>query len=281
MSGELKVVSIFLTIFIGLVLANTLKTDETIVEYETVLQREFRTVKSDSDIVPITNGLVRPILYSQIHDLERLPPFEEKSRFINIILPAILVARYELNQDLLRLNTLLDEQEWSASDSLFLQQLSTNYRTDNVELLRERLLTHPNSIVLAQAAVESGWGKSRFFREANNLFGVWSFDPKEPRIRAGVSRIDYQVYLREYTDISRSIKDYYKTIGRNRSYRAFVKKRLSSQNVKVLVPLLKAYSERGEAYTDQLLSMIKFNEFEQYDNYTIDPASFVTRVVEK
>lgn len=281
MSGEVKVVSIIILLFLGLILANSLKTSEDKLTYETVLKTQLKLVGSEADIISISDGLVKPILYRQVSILEELPPFEEKSRFIDIILPAILVARHEIKQDLERLTNLSNAQEWSESDSLFLRGLSTSYRTDNLELLKQRLVTHPNSIVLAQAAVESGWGRSRFFREANNLFGVWSFNANESRIRASMSRDDYQVYLRKYNDISESIKDYYKTIGRHRSYRAFVRKRMMSQDVKVLVPLLKAYSERGDAYTNQLLSMIKFNEFEQYDTYTIDPSYFVTSVVKR
>lgn len=281
MSGEAKVVSILLLLFLGLILANSFKNDEVDLAYETVLRTELRLVKSDEDIEPITSGLVKPILYSEVNTLDELPPLEEKGRFINIMLPAILVARYQIKQDLERLTSLSNAQEWSALDSLFLKGLTDAYKTDNLRLLQQRLITHPNSIVLAQAAVESGWGRSRFFREANNLFGVWSFDVKESRIQAGSSRKDYQVYLRKYDNISESIKDYYKNVGRHRGYRAFVRKRAESQNVKALVPLLRAYSERGDAYTKQLLSMIKFNEFEQYDNYTIDPSYFVTSVVER
>ena len=34
----------------------------------------------------------------------------------------------------------------------------------------------PNSIVLAQAANESGWGSSRFATEFNALFGEYTYD---------------------------------------------------------------------------------------------------------
>jgi len=33
----------------------------------------------------------------------------------------------------------------------------------------------PTSIILAQAALESGWGNSRFTKEANNIFGHWTY----------------------------------------------------------------------------------------------------------
>ena len=34
----------------------------------------------------------------------------------------------------------------------------------------------PKELILAQAVVETGWGKSRFANEANNLFGIRTFD---------------------------------------------------------------------------------------------------------
>ena len=37
-------------------------------------------------------------------------------------------------------------------------------------------------LLLAQAALESGWGNSRFAREGNNLFGIRTYDLKEPHM---------------------------------------------------------------------------------------------------
>jgi Bax protein len=34
----------------------------------------------------------------------------------------------------------------------------------------------PNELIVAQAVVETGWGDSRFANEANNLFGIRTFD---------------------------------------------------------------------------------------------------------
>ena len=61
-----------------------------------------------------------------------------------------------------------------------------------------RLKTHPTSIVLAQAAIESGWGSSRFYKEANNVFGVWSYSENEPRIKAMEDREGKSVYVKKY-----------------------------------------------------------------------------------
>ncbi|MGI2103199.1 glucosaminidase domain-containing protein [Shewanella oncorhynchi] len=50
-------------------------------------------------------------------------------------------------------------------------------------MLLERVDILPPSLVLAQAAKESGWGTSRFAREGNALFGQWDFkgNGMEPR----------------------------------------------------------------------------------------------------
>lgn len=282
MSGEARVVALFTAALLVLVLLNKSRSvDVHSTELVSVLQTEVRQISSPDDIVPVNSGLVKPILYTEVGFLEELPPFEEKSRFIDIVLPAVLVAKYEIEQDLLHLSRLIEAEHWTEVDSAFLKRLSDTYRTDNLNELKSRLRTHPNSIVLAQAAVESGWGRSRFFREANNLFGIWSYHSNEPRIKASISRPDYQVYLRKYNDISASVVDYFQTISRTRAYAGFRKKRAETSNVNELLPLLAPYSERKEEYVQQLRSMIRFNEFEQYDTYTLDPAYFVTKATEK
>jgi len=38
----------------------------------------------------------------------------------------------------------------------------------------------PKELIIAQAAIETGWGKSRFANEGNNLFGIRTWDKDEP-----------------------------------------------------------------------------------------------------
>lgn len=282
MSSEVKVVSFFTFALAGLIVLNTLRNDEPVGSpMVQVLETEVREVKDPIDIESVSSGLVKPILYTKVTGLPSLPPFEDKARFVDIILPAILVAKYQIEEDRLRLKRLSKAEQWSLADSAFLKQLTNIYKTDNLRLLNRRLITHPNSIVLAQAAVESGWGKSRFFKEANNLFGIWSYNTEEPRIIASMSRIGQQVYLRKYGNISESIVDYFQTIGRARPYGAFRRKREQTNDVYELLPLLSQYSERREEYILQIKAMIKFNEFEQYDNYTIDPSYFISKPIKE
>ncbi len=46
---------------------------------------------------------------------------------------------------------------------------------DTLEIYLKHIDIIPVSLVIAQAAVESAWGKSRFVKEANNLFGQWTW----------------------------------------------------------------------------------------------------------
>ncbi len=45
---------------------------------------------------------------------------------------------------------------------------------DSIEDLLIKANPIPPSLVIAQAAAESGWGTSRFFVEGNNPFGIWT-----------------------------------------------------------------------------------------------------------
>jgi len=245
------------------------------VELAPVLTPVTVTVQKPSDIQMVKNGLAPALLYSNISGLDSLPLDEKKMRFISALLPAILVAKYQIDEKRAHFQSLLRSQDWSPSDSSFYLELSVTYRTNDTTALLSALHTHPNSIVLAQAAVESGWGNSRIFGEANNLFGIWSYRSSEPRIAASVKRGDQTIYLRKYNDISESISDYFVTIGRSRPYASFRNTRMTTDSVELLLPHLIYYSERREEYTEQLGSMIRFNELKRFDDYRLDSSYFV------
>ena len=40
----------------------------------------------------------------------------------------------------------------------------------------------PKELIIAQAAIETGWGKSRFANEGNNLFGIRTWNIDEPHL---------------------------------------------------------------------------------------------------
>lgn len=66
------------------------------------------------------------------------------------------------------------------SPSARIKQLAMQYRLKPTDMqIKQSLLSKvdsiPSSLVLAQAAIESAWGTSRFAVKGNNLFGQWCF----------------------------------------------------------------------------------------------------------
>lgn len=231
-----------------------------------------KAVKSPEDIVPIDSSLVKPYDYSSVVSLEGLDAQERKQKFVDLLLPAILVAKLHFSDTLEMLKRIdsRDPEGLEKEDTLFLNRLMLTYRADDEEQLIRKLHTHPNSIVLAQAALESGWGTSRFFLKANNVFGVWSFNEDEPRIEASSSRNGIEIYLKKYRYLSESIEDYFRTLARG-PYRDFRIARTQTDNPYQLIPLLKNYSENDSIYAAHLRQVIRFNDLQKYDDYRIDP----------
>jgi len=186
---------------------------------------------------------------------------EKKARFKKILLPQIQAVYNELSiqydEIVIAINTNTQKER--------IQSLKKSYKAKTHEELLMALKPHPISVTLAQAAMESSWGTSRFFREANNVFGVWSFNKKEPRIAANSQRGTKTIWLKKYSNIKDSVRDYYKNMGRSFAFKEFRKERLVSNDPLILVTKLDRYSEKGALYGEALSSMITYNKFMQYD----------------
>jgi Bax protein len=189
---------------------------------------------------------------------------EKKTTFLKMMVPPLdEVYEEELNY-FYTIQTLVNENP----DNAILESLREEYNAnDNLELLMA-LKPHPKSITLAQAAMESAWGESRFFRNANNIFGVWSYNENEPRIPASIMRGDKTIWLKKYPTIKDAIKDYYKILSRSWAFKEFRKLNYQkeNQNPYLLVKKLQKYSERREVYTQELSTMINANQFTKFDD---------------
>jgi Bax protein len=217
----------------------------------------------------IAGVLVLAIVLTAFYITQReteLPPMtvqEKKARFIALIVPAVnnvyanLMKRYE------KTKKTIDAKQ---SNSV-IERLKVEYKvTTNSELLMA-LKPHPKSIAIAQAAMESSWATSRFFRKANNVFGVWSFDENEPRIAALKKRGNKTIWIKKYTTVEKSVYDYYRTLARSSAFAEFRKAKMITNNPFILVKKLDRYSEKGSLYGKELTSIIKFNKFDDYDKY--------------
>ena len=238
---------------------------------------EYRDLSNIDEITPIQDTVVIPVVYQNPIELSKLPISERKQKFIDIILPSILIVRFDLEQKIKRINYLENKiakgNQLTQKENSFILSLMNEFKTKDLNELKVRMKPHPVSIALAQAALESGWGTSRFFREGNNIFGVWSFNSNEKRIRASIQRNNQAVYLRKFDNIQEAIQNYYATIGRVSAYEAFRKARIKNNlSPEKMINYLDKYSEMGEYYVNLLRGVIRSNNLTRYDKYTIDQA---------
>jgi len=125
------------------------------------------------------------------------------------------------------------------------------------------LTEHPNSIAIAQAAIESGWGTSRFFLEGNNLFGIHTHSTDSSKLEANNSSL---IYVKKYNNIAESISHYLRTLARVSAYSLFRESRANSEDVMCAIRYLHKYSERRGAYIDDLEIIIDYNNLLSYDS---------------
>jgi len=114
----------------------------------------------------------------------------------------------------------LKEPEFEFSDKVsFINATSTcvsylNWTTDKDKRV-------PISIIIAMAGIESAWGKSRFAKEGNALFGVrtWSLDTV-PHMKA-LGNPDANWGVKKYKTKCESIKDMIRILNTHPAYEKF------------------------------------------------------------
>ena len=186
----------------------------------------------------------------------------KKERFYYLVTPAVdkVYRELELQYDEVQ------KDLKSGANASRIEKLKKSYKVKTDKELLLALKPHPKSIALAQAAMESAWATSRFFLKANNIFGVWSVNENEPRIAASEKRSGTRtIWLRKFESIEESVREYYKMMGRVKTYKDFREVRYATNDVNLIVKELYNYSEIGEKYTDELTSMIRYNKLTEYD----------------
>ena len=228
-----------------------------------------KRISTPQDITIFEEKEIKPINYTTVVSLNKLQVSEKKQKFFHMILPAILISKQKLEVKRAKAESILNLINPTINDIEFLNRLYKKYRTEDGKELLSRMKTHPVSIVLAQAAIESGWGESRFFKEGKNIFGMWSVSRNEPRIRARGTRNGKAVYVKKYSSFSDAIDDYFVTIGRG-AYKSFRKQRDITKDPLKLVQYLINYCELREKYTKKLQGFIIANNLKSFDDFKID-----------
>ena len=234
--------------------------------------KSFRIIslKTDKDVLPITNQKVEPVCYLNTISLDGLSIEKKKETFINMMIPSILLAKYKMKMDRKKVIRLSNNSDLSKEENIWLSQKLEEFKVSNTDDLYNNMELHPTSLIIAQAIVESGWGTSKFFKNANNVFGIWSFSKKDKRMVASEKRGEKAVYLKKYGTIHESIYDYLLTISKVSYYQSFREKRLETQDPFVLIEHLDKYSEQGDEYIANIKNIMKKNQLIDYDSYDLN-----------
>ncbi len=250
------------------------------------LDYDLRAVRSGAAAVPRVYVTALPGDLSQVAPKER-----RKALFLSTVLPLVLMANEELRQLRARVQDLRERARrpagLSADDEAWLRRVSARYRVSvaqGTEELLRRVDAVPVSLALAQSIEESGWGTSRFARLGNALFGqrTWA------RAVAGVvpaKRAQNEIFrVRSYMNLMGAVRSYMHNLNTHPAYAALRAARARQRKVGqpvdgyALAGTLLGYSERGEAYVDQLRGLMRTNDLTALERARLSAAAKARRV---
>ena len=268
-----KISLAFLAIVVGLIIIfiGTRSTTET-------TQFEEPTIKHVVTDIPVINpppAVALPDFGSYV-DVK-----EKKSAFFEYLLPLVRFSNQLVQVDRDRFKRVQSDpiNLKSPEAKKITRRLNSRYRIvldrfpefSFLEELDKRVGQIPESLALAQAAKESGWGTSRFSREANNLFGQWCFTEGCGIIPARRSK-GMTHEIQKFDSVGDAIEAYVHNLNTHRAYGTLREKRYNllkegkSPSGSDLAITLTEYSERGAVYGQEVASLIRYNKLEEYDS---------------
>lgn len=199
---------------------------------------------------------------------------ERKQLFVRIMLPLILAANDKIAAERTMLAKADTTQLLALAKSYRVKTDTQDSETMRPEMLRteldKRIRPLPVSLALAQAAIESGWGTSRFTKEANALYGQWAW-----RAEDGVKPLEAsnsRAVIRKFDTLQESVHSYMKNLNSHYAYEALrdVRAQLAQQGRTAdgfdLAPYLSNYAETGAEYVETIRNVIGRNNFTNFDN---------------
>ena len=232
-----------------------------------------RTAKLPKPGDPLKPFIVARTFHKRIAESHlALPVKEQKDAFIGMLLPLVLAANDEIaqrRQAIMRAagnNDRTSLEKWARLYRIDISERSLDWVED--ELLR-RADAIPVSLALAQGAIESGWGTSRFALQGNALFGQWAWDQS-----AGLKPIEAsnsRAVVRSFPNLFGSVRAYMHNLNTHAQYARFRERRDLLRGRKrndlgmQLSVFLDGYAEIGMAYVDKIQTIIRINDLGRYE----------------
>ena len=200
---------------------------------------------------------------------------EKKSAFFKVLVPIVKESQERIREERFFIKSFfkdLKDETVKSEDLEKISKLAKRYRIKNIydkKNFLKRVCAIPTSLVLAQAAMESGWGSSRFVKEANNIFGHWTYGEKG---LIPSQRGDGKTHkIRIFDSLEDSVTAYMLNLNRHGAYEEFRNLRHLSIKSKNYFGGFEAsdtmtqYSAMGAEYCTQLKNIITQNNLLRYD----------------
>ena len=225
--------------------------------------------------------LVKPIsltlLPNEIKNIENTK--KRKELFIQIVLPLIIKENNNIRLDRKKLFSILNKSKNTKIQKIWLNSKFKQYGVVNKDLstLKIRMDEVPNSMAIAQAAKETGWGTSRFAQEGNALFGQWTWSGEGIKPLAADDNSTHKVM--KFKILQASVRAYQRNLNTHSSYKDFRSNRaqLRDEGKKldsmILTKYLDKYAETGKEYVRVLQQIIKQNNLTDFDDARLLPTS--------
>jgi Bax protein len=245
-----------------------------------VLLQQFKTKDVAEDIISLNGLHIAPLDSSR----KAVPNFsdyadviEKKQAFFAYLQPEIQrqneIVLKEREMVIALQALFLKQQEFNKHQKVVFKKLAKKYQFSSdkslsveqtLETLVRRVDTIPEALILVQAANESGWGESRFAQKGYNFFGLWCFKKGcgfVPKQRTDGAEHE----VARFRDLSHAVMTYVRNINRHYAYkdlrviRQTLREADKPVTARALAVGLSSYSERGQEYIDELLSMLRVN----------------------
>lgn len=202
--------------------------------------------------------------------IERIPA--RKQAFFEYLAPIVRSENERVVEQRRRLLELAESDSQGWFDKRWLARLSADYEVEwnpdapleRIDLLLKRVDAVPVALALVQAATESGWGRSRFAVEGNNLFGHWCYRPGCGIIPARRSSgAGHEVAA--FDSVRQSVARYLHNLNTHEAYeplrriRVQLRRQERDLDAVALAEGLESYSERREAYVEEIKTVIRVN----------------------
>lgn len=211
-----------------------------------------------------------PSWYYKINNIK-----QQKEAFVEILLPLIQIENQKIKKLRKEIIDIFNDPFYLLNEKkiAFLLQVAKKYKIKqlNKDEFLKKIDTIPPSLALSQAAIESGWGKSRFVKKANNIFGHWTYSNKGLKPKSKYEHITIDYSIRIFPSLEDSIRAYMKNLNTNLAYKDFRELRYKyHKNNKRFTGLIAAdtminYSQKKAEYVKLLKQLIKSHNWEKYD----------------